>query len=65
MDKKVFVVKWCELYGVVDSVEYKFLVIANSEEEAESKVREAKGVTEKLEIIECKEVNGIIFLGTN
>lgn len=65
MDKKVFVVKWWELYGVVDSVEYKFLVIANSEEEAESKVREAKGVTEKLEIIECKEEDGIIFLGTN
>lgn len=65
MDKKVFVVKWCELYGVVDSVEYKFLVIADSKEEAESKVREAKGVTEKLEIIEYKEEDGIIFLGTN
>ncbi|MBO5179997.1 MAG: hypothetical protein J6B87_06605 [Clostridia bacterium] len=65
MKKKFFIVKWSELYGVVDSIEYKFLVIASSKEEAENKIRSAKGVTEKLEIVECNSKDGIIYLGTN
>lgn len=65
MKKKYFIVKWREPYGVVDDITYKVLVIADSKEDAENKVRTVKGVTEELEIEKCKPVEGIIFLGTD
>lgn len=64
MKKRYFIVKWREPFGIVDDITFKVLVIANSKEEAEDKVRTVKGVTEKLEVTETKPSKGIIFLGT-
>ena len=64
MKKKYFIVTWREPYGVVDDITFKVLVIANSKEEAENKVRTVKGAKGELEITKCKPVEGIIFLGT-
>ena len=64
MKKRYFIVKWREPFGIVDDITFKVLVIANSKEEAEDKVRTVKGVTEKLEVTEAKPSKGIIFLGT-
>lgn len=65
MSQKIFLVKWSELFGMVDSITFKVLVIADSKEDAEKQVRTVvNGVAEKLEITECTPVDGIIFLGT-
>lgn len=63
--QRYFIVKWREPFGVGDDVTFKVLVIANSEEDAENKVRTTvNGVTGKLEITDCTPDDGIIFLGT-
>ena len=65
MKKKYFIVKNYEPYGIVDDIIYTFLVIADSEKEAEEKFRKVKKVTGELQISECTPTNGIIFLGRN
>lgn len=63
MKKRYFIVKWREPYGIVDDMTFKVLVIANSQEEAENKVRTVKGVKGTLYTEECIPINEIIFLG--
>lgn len=63
MKKRYFIVKWYEPYGIVDDMIFKVLVIANSQEEAENKVRTVKKVKGTLYTEECMPIDGIIFLG--
>ena len=63
MQEKFFHVKWRGPVVGIDTVYFSFIVIANSKEDAEEKIRRAKKITNELEIVECIPKDGIIYLG--
>ena len=62
MQERFFIVKWSELEGMVDSIQFKYMVIAKAREDAEEKIRRVKGITHELEVVECTPKDGIIYL---
>lgn len=67
---KIFLVKWSVIFEMEDTVYFRDLVWANSEEEAkkrllsekEENVRNADGVIATVKVVECIPKNGIFHL---
>ena len=69
---KVFLVELSVIFEMEEMIRYKYLVWANSKEEAKEKllkdkersVLNADGVIATIKVVECPPQNGIFHLGT-
>ena len=59
----IFKATWSEPLDMLDDITYEYLVIADSLEEAEMKIKKKKNVSQNLKITEYEHEDGIIFIG--